>query len=72
LRKALLQRVCSLVSGPDSVALRKKLKGISDTEIFADFVAANFLSDPCQCQQTLSMCDLNERLRFLAEILAPV
>jgi hypothetical protein len=72
LRKKLLARVCSLVSGPDAIALTKKMRGICDTEIFADFVAANFLPDPAQRQRLLGMCDLNERLRYLTKTLAPV
>jgi Lon protease-like protein len=72
LRRKVLTRVCRLVSGRDATVLKEKMCRLTDTEIFADFVTANFVRDPAQCQQTLAMCDLNERLRYLWKILKPV
>jgi Lon protease-like protein len=71
LRCEVLKRVCSRVCGPDAKSLTQKMKAICDTEVLTDFVAANFLNDASHRQQTLGMCDLNDRLRYLAEVLAP-
>jgi Lon protease-like protein len=70
LHRQVMAHVCRRVSGADGVVLKKKMKGICDPEIFADFAAANFLTDHSQRHRILGMCDLNERLRFLAETLA--
>ncbi len=69
LRADLLNRMANVISGPDAGVLKAKMHGIEDTEILADFVAGNFLQDPHHRQHTLTLCDLNERLRFLSGIL---
>jgi ATP-dependent Lon protease len=71
LHRKVMEHVCRRVSGVDGGVLKKKMQGICDPEIFADFAAANFLPDHSHRHKLLGMCDLNERFRYLAEMLEP-
>jgi hypothetical protein len=46
-----------------------RIAGIENPEILADFVAANFVSEPDQRQPLLGMASLEDRLRYLLELL---
>ena len=71
LRAALLERACSLLTGPRAMENAAKTASIQCNEVLADFVASNFISDPVQRQTLLGLADLNERLRCLSDLLAP-
>lgn len=72
LRANLLERACSLLTGPKANEHARKTESIECDEILADFVASNFLPDASQRQSLLGMADLNERMRCLSDLLAPV
>ena len=68
----LTQRVFRLLKdcGHGSDQVCSQLKNLENPDMLADFVAANFLSDPCSRQQALEIADVGERIRFLLEKLS--
>jgi Lon protease-like protein len=53
--------------GEGAEQMGQQLRGLKNPDVLADFIAANFLSDPNDRQQALELLDVGPRLKFLAE-----
>jgi len=69
LSAGLIERATGVLRRGGAGEMADRIAGIENPEILADFVAANFVSEPDQRQPLLGMASLEERLRYLLELL---